>query len=456
MDLTQGKIVSKLVKLAIPIMLTSFLQMAYNLTDMIWIGRVGSRAVAAVGTAGFFIWLSMGLVRLSQVGAEIGVSQNLGRQDRDKAQDFARGALGFNAFNAVVYGVVLFIFREGAIGFFNMADSGVNIMAVSYLSIICFGLVFAFTTPVLSGIYNGSGNSRMPLIFNGVGLVINMILDPLLIFGFGPIPAMGVAGAAYATIFAQFVVVALFLSHLVGEDSPFPHFVLLKWPKLAIVKEICAVGVPVAVQSASFTVFSMIIARLIASWGPVPIAVQKVGSQIESLSWMTAMGFSTALSAFTGQNFGAGKWDRIYKGYFGAMGIMTVFGIFVSLLLILLAEPIFAIFIPEAEAIYQGAIYLRILGVSQLFMCVEISTSGAFNGLGRTMPPSIVSIVLTGLRVPAAYILSAPHLLGLNGVWWSISISSVFKGLVLVTWFVLLLRQVKKTWINEHLQEVVR
>jgi len=451
-DLTQGRIIPKLVRLAIPIMLTSFLQMAYNLTDMIWIGRVGSRAVAAVGTAGFYIWLSMSLIRLSQVGVEVGVSQSVGRKDLESAQDYARGALLFNGANAVLYGVALFFMRDLAIAFFNIQDAGVNDMAITYLTIICFGLVFAFTTPILSGIYNGCGDSRMPLIFNGVGLAINMVLDPLLIFGLGPVPSMGVAGAAYATIFAQFVVMALFLGHMKGKHSPFPHFVLFKRPKLSIIKELCRVGVPVVVQSAAFTFFSMIIARLIAGWGPIPIAVQKVGSQIESLSWMTASGFSTALSAFTGQNFGAGKWDRIYKGYFGAMGVMTVFGIFTSLLLILLAEPIFSIFIPEAESIRQGAVYLRILGVSQLFMCLEIATSGAFNGLGRTMPPSIVSIVLTGLRVPAAFILSASTLLGLNGVWWSISISSVIKGIVLVAWFVMLLRKVKKTWLFEHLE----
>ncbi len=453
MDLTQGKIISKLVRLAIPIMLTSFLQMAYNLTDMIWIGRVGSRAVASVGTAGFYIWLSMSLIRLSQVGVEVNVAQNVGRKDMETAQEYARAGLLFNAFNAVIYGIAIYLMRDVAIAFFNIKDQGVNQMAIVYLTIICFGFIFAFTTPILSGIYNGCGNSRMPLIFNGVGLAMNMVLDPLLIFGFGPVPRMGVAGAAYATIFAQMVVMTLFLMHMKGKNSPFPHFVIFKMPKGAIVKELCRIGVPVAIQSGAFTFFSMVIARLIGSWGPIPIAVQKVGSQIESLSWMTAAGFSTALSAFTGQNFGAGKWDRIYKGYFGAMGIMTVFGIFTSLLLILLAEPIFSIFIPEKEAIIQGAVYLRILGVSQLFMCLEIATSGAFNGLGKTLPPSVVSIILTGLRVPAAFILSSSTRLGLNGVWWSISISSILKGVVLVTWFVILLNKVRKTWLFEQMEK---
>lgn len=451
MDLTQGGILGKLVKLAVPIMLTSFLQMAYNLTDMIWIGRVGSSAVAAVGTAGFYLWLSFAFIRLSQVGVEIGVSQNMGRKEPEKAAEYARGALLFNGFWAILFAAVAFIFRHQAIGFFNITDAAVNGMAVQYLAIVCFGLIFSFTTPILSGIYNGCGDSHTPLVFNGIGLVINVILDPIMIFGFGPFPVMGVAGAAYATILAQAVVMVLFLSHLRSAKSPFPHFEVFKKPKISVIKHICQMGVPVAVQSAGFTIFAMIIARLIASWGPIPIAVQKVGSQIESISWMTASGFSTALSAFTGQNFGAGDWKRIYKGYYTAMGIMSAFGIFTSLLLILLAEPIFSIFIPEAEAIRQGAIYLRILGVSQLFMCLEIATSGAFNGLGRTMPPSVVSFVFTGLRVPAAFILSTDAMLGLSGIWWSISISSIIKGILLVTWFVFVLRAAKRNWLDTHL-----
>jgi Na+-driven multidrug efflux pump len=195
----------------------------------------------------------------------------------------------------------------------------------------------------------------------------------------------------------------------------------------------------VAIQSGLFTVFAMFIARLIATWGPVPIAVQKVGSHIEAISWMTAGGFSSALSAFVGQNFGAGKWDRIQKGYTAGLIAVTIIGSIATILLVFFAKPIFKLFIPEPAALEQGIIYLRILGLSQIFMCWEIATSGSFNGLGRTVPPSVVSVILTGLRVPVAYLLALHTSLGLTGVWWSISMSSVVKGIILVIWFVLLL-----------------
>jgi Na+-driven multidrug efflux pump len=150
---------------------------------------------------------------------------------------------------------------------------------------------------------------------------------------------------------------------------------------------------------------------------------------------MTAGGFQTALAAFVGQNFGAKKWDRVYKGYFTAIGIISVIGLITSSLLIFLPGPIFSIFIREKNVVKEGIVYLRILGVSQFFMCIEITTAGAFNGLGKTVPPSLNGIVLNALRIPGALLLSAG--LGLSGVWWSISLSSVMKGIILTSWFII-------------------
>lgn len=434
-SLTQGNIFKVLIKMALPIMGTSFLQMAYNLIDMIWIGRVGSDAVAAVGTAGFYMWLSFSLIILSKTGAEVLVAQAVGNERYKDARNAARSALQLNILLAGLYGIMILIFKEPLIEFFNIPDPEVNRMAVSYLSIIGYGTIFMFSPPVFSAIFNGSGDSKTPFRINTVGLVANMILDPLLIFGFGPIPSMGVNGAAIATNASQAIVTIVFLVELQRNKTPFGHVNFLRRPNMEHINRIIKIGFPIACNSALFTFFSMLIARIIGQWGPLPIAVQKVGSQIEAITWMTASGFAVAISTFFGQNYGAGNWDRLWKGYFTSMKIALGLGIFTSLLLVLGAGPIFSIFIPEAEAIRLGIDYLQILGLSQLFMCIEITTAGAFNGLGKTLPPSIVSIAFNALRIPMALYLSQPHLLGLNGVWWSITISSVFKGVVLVIWY---------------------
>jgi Na+-driven multidrug efflux pump len=188
----------------------------------------------------------------------------------------------------------------------------------------------------------------------------------------------------------------------------------------------------------------MFIARIIAQWGPIPIAVQKIGSQIEAISWMTAGGFQTAMSTLVGQNYGADKWPRIVKSYFIGMLVMSVVGILATGLLIFAAKPLFSIFIDEEETIRYGIVYLRILGLSQLFMCLESTTAGAFNGLGKTIPPSVVGIIFNALRIPATLVLSSTDL-GLNGVWWAISMSSVCKGTVLTAWFICMLARNPET-----------
>lgn len=436
-DLTKGSILKKLIILALPIMGTSLIQMAYNLTDMIWVGVLGSSSVTAVGAAGFYTWFAFAFIVIPRIGAEVGVAQSIGRKDVNETKSYIRHSIQMNVIFALLYGIAMIIFREELIGFFNIQSADIVGMAVSYLVIVSFGMVFFFLPPVLTSIFNGHGDSRTPFIINTIGLIANIILDPLLILGVGPFPRMGVAGAAIATISAQFIVTIAFIFTIRIKTDFFNGLNFLQKPDWKHIRKITKLGIPVALQSGAFTFIAMVIARILSGWGPTPIAVQSVGSQIESISWMTAGGFQTALGAFVGQNFGAKKWDRIYKGYFTAISTVAVIGIITSCLLIFFPKPIFSIFIREEDVIKEGIIYLRILGVSQFFMCIEITTAGAFNGLGKTVPPSLVGIVLNSLRIPGAILLS--RYLGLDGVWWSISLSSILKGIILTAWFILFL-----------------
>lgn len=431
-DLTEGSISGKLVKLALPIMATSFIQMAYNLTDMLWVGGIGSGALAAVGTAGFFSNLAAALTMIAKVGAEVKVSQSLGRKDEKATRNYIVSALQINIVLSLIMGMVVLLFRTQFLAFFQLKNIEVISMAKTYLGVIAVGMVITNLIPVFTAIFNGAGNSKTPFTINTIGLVANIIFDPLLIFGFGPIPKMGVLGAALATIGSQGIVVTCFIISVARSKEKYFKFSIFKKPDFRAIKTICRLGIPSGVQNGLFTTFSILIARVIAGSGEVAIAVQKVGVQIEAITWMTAGGFSTALSSFVGQNYGAKKYDRIKEGYKATILIASIVGILATLLLIIGGEAIFSIFIQEEDAIMLGKDYLRILGYSQLFMCIEITTVGMFNGLGRTYIPAAVSIILTGLRVPASMVLSSPDILGIDGVWWSISMSSVLKGIAIV------------------------
>ncbi|AXU62024.1 TPA: MATE family efflux transporter [Clostridioides difficile] len=440
LNLTEGRITEKLLKLSLPIMGTSFIQMGYNMIDMIWVGKAGSKAVAAVGTAGFFPWLAMAFIMISKVGGEIKVAQSIGANNISTTKSYMKSAIEINIILAIIYTISLIVLNKQLIGFFRLGNLEVITMSRQYLIIVALGMVFYFINPVFTAIFNGLGNSKTPFRINTVGLITNIILDPILIFGWGFAPKLGVAGAAIATVFAQIVVTTCFIYIIVKSKEEYFKLRLFKEIETKYYKVLYKLGLPIAIQSGMFTVFSMLLGVIVASWGPVAVAVQKVGSQIEAISWMTAEGLSVALGSFVGQNYGAKKYSRINKGCKIAITVSSVLGIITTLVLVFAGESIFSIFIDESEAIEKGAVYLKILGYSQFFMCLEIITTGAFKGLGRTYIPSIIITILTGARVPLAYFISRPEMLGLNGVWWSITLSSILKGILMISLFIYLLK----------------
>ena len=409
--------------------------MAYNLTDMLWLGRVGSNAVAAVGIASYFSWLGVSLMLIGRIGAEVGVSQSLGARDKPKAELYAVNAVTLVLVLSAIYGTFTYLFAPGLVSFFHIENRTVESSAISYVRIISIGSLLYYSNPTFTGIINGTGNSKLPFRINAIGLVANVIINPVLIFGLGPFPKLGSDGSAIATVIAQSVVLGVFLATIGRGKSALGKIRLRLQMKAEYIKKIFKFGLPVALHSILFASFAVALARIIAPWGAMPIAVQSVGAQIEALSWMTAGGFSTALGVFTGQNYGAKRWDRIFKGYFTTISISGALGIVVTICFLAFGREIYTLFFHVSEAIELGVRYLSILAISQFFMCVEITTGGVFNGVGKTIPPSLVGITLTGLRIPLALFLTQPQIYGVTGVWWSITLSSVLKGVVLFGWF---------------------
>ena len=429
--------------LALPIVATSLLQMAYNMTDMIWIGRVGSNSVAAVGAAGMFVNFATGLSAFLRVGGQVNVAHAYGSGNQDRAAQYARNALQMGVLLSVLYGLVICAFHKPFIGFFRFTNEQVIADAEIYLLVMGMFTLFNIINPIFTAVITATGNSRTPFRISSVGLIINLLLDPVLIFGLGFFPSMGTLGAAIATIFAQFIVFLLYLRYIRRDQQVFSKMRFLKPLDRTLSRHIIKIGLPATVQGVMFNGISMTIGRIIAGWGETAIAVQKVGIQVEAISYMTADGFAAATNSFIAQNYGASQLKRARDGYKTALGVMTVWGAITTSVLVFLPQYIFRVFIQEPEVIPLGVDYLRILGYSQLFMCMEILTAGAFSAYGKTLPPSVVSIVFTGLRIPMAILLGKTAL-GLNGVWWSISMSSVFKGVILAVLFFSFMKKFQK------------
>ena len=441
-NLTKGPILRTLTKLAVPIMASSFLGTLYNITDMAWIGLLGSRAVAGVGVGGMFTWLSQGLAAMARMGGQVHVAQCIGRGDRERAHGFAQAAVQLAAFMGMAYGILSLLFTRQMVGFFQLADAQAHAAAMSYTRIACGLIVFSFMTLTLTGLYTAQGDSKTPFIANLVGLATNMVLDPVLILGVGMFPKLGVVGAAIATVTAQAIVMSIMIVGIViqkKENVLKETRLLAKIPR-EYLQGICKIGIPTAIQGMAYCAISMVLTRMISGYGAEAVATQRVGGQIESVSWNTADGFGTALNAFIGQNYGAGKMDRVKKGYKASLCSIGIWGIFITMMFVFQPKAIAHIFFHEPKAIMIAIGYLTIIGVSEAFMAVELMTVGALSGLGKTHLCSVISILFTGARIPLAIVLSGT-LLGLDGIWWALSVTSIVKGIIFVCTFYRITRE---------------
>ena len=440
-NLTKGPILKTLTKLAIPIMASSFLGTLYNITDMAWIGLLGSKAVAGVGVGGMFTWLSQGLAAMARMGGQVQVAQCIGRGERDRAHGFAQAAVQLATLMGMAYAVISLLFTRQMVAFFQLTDPEAQTAALSYTKIACGLIVFSFLTLTMTGLYTAQGDSKTPFLANLIGLVTNMILDPVLILGPGPFPKLGVVGAAIATVTAQAIVMMMMILGVLIQKKEN----VLKGIRLTakIPKEylggLCRIGIPTAIQGMAYCAISMVLTRMVSAYGAEAVATQRVGGQIESISWNTADGFAAALNAFIAQNYGAGKMGRVRKGYRASLWTVGIWGLLISFVFICFPKAIADIFFHEPKAVATAVGYLVIIGFSEAFMCVELTTVGALSGLGRTRLCSIISIAFTSARIPLAIILGG--LIGLSGIWWALSITSIIKGIIFTCTFLWITRK---------------
>ena len=440
-NLTKGPILKTLTKLAIPIMASSFLGTLYNITDMAWIGLLGSKAVAGVGVGGMFKWLSQGLAAMARMGGQVQVAQCIGRGERDRAHGFAQAAVQLATLMGMAYAVISLLFARQMVGFFQLTDPEAQTAALAYTKIACGLIVFSFLTLTMTGLYTAQGDSKTPFLANLIGLVTNMILDPVLILGPGPFPKLGVVGAAIATVTAQAIVMMMMILGVIIQKKEN----VLKGIRLTakIPKEylggLCRIGIPTAIQGMAYCAISMVLTRMVSAYGAEAVATQRVGGQIESISWNTADGFAAALNAFIAQNYGAGKMDRVRKGYRASLWTVGIWGLLISFVFICFPQAIADIFFHEPKAVATAVGYLVIIGFSEAFMCVELTTVGALSGLGRTRLCSIISITFTSARIPLAIILGG--LIGLSGIWWALSVTSIIKGIIFTCTFLWITRK---------------
>jgi putative MATE family efflux protein len=289
---------------------------------------------------------------------------------------------------------------------------------------------------VAETVWRACGDSRTPMLVVATGTLLNVALDPFLILGIGPFPAWGVRGAAIATVISEIVVVLLYGALAIRGRWP------LARPRAgrdlldrARVARIVRIGMPHAAIGVLYSVVYLFLARVTGGFGAPALAALGIVNRLESLDYLTATAMGMGVATLVGQNLGAGRPERAERAaHLGARFVTLTTGL-VTIVYLALAEPIVRIFTTDPASVAEAARFLRIVAISQVFMGWEITYDHAFTGAGDTLPPMIVSVGVSVLRLPLAWGLAVPLGLGPDGVWWTISLTGILRGLVMPAWF---------------------
>ncbi len=431
-DLTVGNIPRHLFRLGLPIMGTSFVQMAYSFTDMAWLGRLGSQEVAAVGIISVFLWIAQASTYLTKTGSEVTIGQSIGRREYEAAGQYASHNTSISIIISCLWTLAYALLATPLINLYQ-PEPLVSAYSHAYMYVALLGLPAVFLTSTLFGIYNATGNSHIPFWILSLGLVCNMLLDPLLIHVLG----WGVAGAAWATVISQWIVLLSFVLRLRLYDKLLNSFSFFCQLERQLVWQIVRIGLPAASLNILFAFVTIYMGRLASlAGGHVGIAVLTTGGQLEALTWNTAQGATTALSTIVAQNYAAGQMQRVWSALRYALSFTLSVGFLGMLYFYFEGEGLFRLIVPDEATVAEGAIYLRISSYSQMLMLLEITVQGLLYGMGRSYLPASLSICGNVLRIPMALSLIGMGL-GLSGVWWAISISAAIKGalaLMIVLW----------------------
>lgn len=439
-NLTKGDISKSLFKLSIPLALTAFIQITYNFVDIFFLGRLGKDAIAGVGIAGFLFWIANAITLIPKIGTGVYASHAFGRSDDRETIKVLNNGYILTIAISIFYSLFLFLFSNYYVNFYGLTESA-SAYARDYLHIISFGMIFFFINPVLSQSFQSLGNSLTPFKINTIGLITNIIIDPILIFGYGPIPRLEAKGAALATVMAQIVVTLIFVFNIFRKNKILKSAISSFHYKRAWVISIFKMGFPAALMSSFMATISIILNKFMADFGEAAVAAYTVGSQLEAITWNTTEGLQVGIAAMVGQNYGAGLMERVKESIKKSFVILLVIGTISMLVLFAFRYQLFKLFIPnDKETIELGAIYLAILSFSQIFMSTEIGLTGAFNGLGDTKTPAIIGMVSDFSRIPISKIFMP--IFGVAGVWLAMSLTSVAKGLLVVF---MLVKKMKKS-----------
>ncbi len=413
--------------MTIPMMYGLALLMSFNIVDTLYVSMLGTESLAAFS---FTFPITFTLISLA-IGMGIGVSavvaRTLGEKNKEKARQHSSVSLGLSA--VFIYGLAMLglYFHDGIFSAIGAQPSNIDIIDL-YMTPWLFGSLFIIMPIVGNSVMRASGDTKTPAQVMGIGAILNAVLDPIFIFGFGPIPEMGIEGAAIASIIASAVSCVLvfyrvtFTYHMLGWNYNFTQ-----------IKESCnkvlSIALPAAASNMMTPISSSILTAIVATYGSEAVAAFGVGSRIESFSVIVVLALSMTLPPFISQNFGAGQYSRVKKAYYSSIRFVMLLQAVIYIILFLCSSLIANAFAEDEKVIEIIVLYLMILPLSHGFGGITILTNSSLNALHRPMISVGLNIVrLFVLMLPLAYL--GGYIDEINGLIIGVSLSGVLTGIV--------------------------
>ncbi|HIX58100.1 MAG TPA: MATE family efflux transporter [Candidatus Blautia gallistercoris] len=419
-ELTQGPVMKTMLRFAVPMILGDLLQQCYNIADTLIVGRfLGADALAAVGSSFSLMTFLTSILLGLAMGSGTVFSIRFGEKNETGLKESILASFTLLGIVTIMLNILIFVGIDWIIWFLRTPQELVPMMK-DYLLVIFAGMIGIFLYNFFASLLRSLGNSVIPLVFLAVSAILNIILDLWFVAGLG----RGVAGAAEATVISQYV---SGIGITIYTKIRFPHL-LQKTPetrlRLDSIREITSFSFLTCLQQSIMNLGILTVQGLVNSFGTTIMAAFAAAVKIDAFAYLPVQDFGNAFSIFIAQNYGAGKPERIQKGIRTAMITSISFGLMISLLVFLFADPLMGLFLDAGESavIAEGARYLRIEGSFYALIGILFLLYGLYRALGKPGMSVILTVFSLGTRVLLAYILSAIPAIGVVGIWWAVPI----------------------------------
>jgi putative MATE family efflux protein len=423
-SLTQGPLSGAILEMSLPAVGSSLLTLVFLLVDIFWVGRIlGATALAAVSTAGFAVWILASIAEMIAVGLTAVASRRHG----EGAHGVAAVVAGTTLTVALGMGVVIAASSWLVVPLHFAAmqtPADVTDLGRLYLTTYLLGAPLFLGFFACEATFRASGDTRTPLLLLASSVALNVVLDPLLIRGFGPLPALGIAGAAIAAILTRGGVLAAGFVILARR-----RLIRLTVFDFRAAFGALRIGLPVAANGIFFSLVYIGLTRITTRFGVPALAALGIGHKLEGLSYMVATGFGLASAAIVGQNMGAGRPDRARRAGWLTSAFACAAGTLVALAFLAFPEPMLSVFTRDPLVIADGVLYLRAMAAVQVSMGLEIVLEASLGGAGYTVQPMIWNGLFTAARIPLAAWLAANW--GVGGVWAALGVTAVARGVAM-------------------------